>query len=162
MPDTRENPVMEIFRLLEERGAVLSYHDPLVPRFPATRRLHGASPALESVALDEAVLAAQDAVLLVTPQPGMDLALVRRAAGGGHAQGVPGRGARGCRDGLGERPGRRNSPRTPHLLLQGCRGGWGRVSSPQPGALSCEASQPRQPPFAVISGAPRMPAATKG
>ena len=80
VPDTRESPAVEIFRLLEERGAVLSYHDPLVPRFPATRRLHGASPALESVALDEAVLAAQDAVVLVTPQPGMDLALLRRAA----------------------------------------------------------------------------------
>ena len=80
VPDTRESPAVEIFRLLEERGADLSYHDPLVPRFPATRRLRGASPELESVALDEAVLAAQDAVLLVTPQPGMDLELVRRAS----------------------------------------------------------------------------------
>ncbi|MCR0981946.1 nucleotide sugar dehydrogenase [Roseomonas populi] len=80
VPDTRESPAVEIFRLLEQRGAVVSYHDPLVPRFPTTRRLHGTSPALESVALDEAVLAAQDAVLLVTPQPGMDLELVRRAA----------------------------------------------------------------------------------
>ncbi|SHJ30711.1 UDP-N-acetyl-D-glucosamine dehydrogenase [Roseomonas rosea] len=80
VPDTRESPAVEIFRLLEERGAVLSYHDPLVPRFPATRRLHGASPELESVLLDEEVLATQDAVVLVTPQPGMDLTLVRRAA----------------------------------------------------------------------------------
>jgi UDP-N-acetyl-D-glucosamine dehydrogenase len=80
VPDTRESPAVEIFRLLEERGAVLAYHDPLVPRFPATRRLHGTSPDLESVVLDGDVLGAQDAVLLVTPQPGMDLALVRRAA----------------------------------------------------------------------------------
>ena len=80
VPDTRESPAVEIFRLLEERGAVLSYHDPLVPRFPATRRLHGTSRDLESVVLDEMMLAAQDAVVLVTPQPGMDLALVRRAA----------------------------------------------------------------------------------
>ena len=80
VPDTRESPAVEIFRLLDARGATLSYHDPLVPRFPATRRLRGAFPALESVALDEAVLAAQDAVVVVTPQPGMDLALVRRAA----------------------------------------------------------------------------------
>ncbi|WP_338664347.1 nucleotide sugar dehydrogenase [Pararoseomonas sp. SCSIO 73927] len=80
VPDTRESPTVEIFRLLEERGASLTYHDPLVPRFPATRRLHGTSPALESVPLDEPTLAAQDAVLLVTPQPGMDLELVRRAA----------------------------------------------------------------------------------
>jgi UDP-N-acetyl-D-glucosamine dehydrogenase len=80
VPDTRESPAVEIFRLLEERGAQLAYHDPLVPRFPATRRLAGTSPHLESVPLDEAILAAQDAVILVTPQPGMDLALVRRAA----------------------------------------------------------------------------------
>ncbi|MBP0494184.1 nucleotide sugar dehydrogenase [Pararoseomonas indoligenes] len=80
VPDTRESPAVEIFRLLQERGAIVAYHDPLVPRFPATRRLHGTSPALESMALDEAVLAAQDAVLLVTPQPGMDLDLVRRTA----------------------------------------------------------------------------------
>ena len=80
VPDTRESPAVEIFRLLAARGACLAYHDPLVPRFPVTRRLHGASPALESVALDEATVAAQDAVVVVTPQPGMDLAMVRRAA----------------------------------------------------------------------------------
>ena len=71
---------MEIFRLLEAQGALVAYHDPLVPRFPATRRLAGATPALESLDLDEAAVAAQDAVLVVTPQPGMDLAMVRRAA----------------------------------------------------------------------------------
>ncbi|MFH5923194.1 nucleotide sugar dehydrogenase [Roseomonas xinghualingensis] len=80
VPDTRESPAVEIFRLLEERGAQLAYHDPLVPRFPATRRLAGTSPDLDSVPLTEAILAAQDAVILVTPQPGMDLELVRRAA----------------------------------------------------------------------------------
>jgi UDP-N-acetyl-D-glucosamine dehydrogenase len=80
VPDTRESPGVEIFRLLEERGAQLSYHDPLVPRFPATRRLAGTSPDLASVPLTAAILAAQDAVILVTPQPGMDLALVRRVA----------------------------------------------------------------------------------
>ena len=80
VPDTRESPAVEIFRLLEARGALVAYHDPLVPRFPATRRLAGATPALESLDLDEAAVAAQDAVLVVTPQPGMDLAMVRRAA----------------------------------------------------------------------------------
>ncbi|WP_431282452.1 nucleotide sugar dehydrogenase [Humitalea sp. 24SJ18S-53] len=76
VPDTRESPAIEIFRLLSARGAVLGYHDPLVPRFPTTRRLGGAAPDLGSVALTPALLAAQDAVLLVTPQPGMDLAMV--------------------------------------------------------------------------------------
>jgi UDP-N-acetyl-D-glucosamine dehydrogenase len=80
VPDTRESPAVEIFRLLAERGARLAYHDPLVPRFPLTRRLHGTAPDLASVPLTPALLAAQDAVALITPQPGMDLALVRRHA----------------------------------------------------------------------------------
>nr|WP_305123472.1 nucleotide sugar dehydrogenase [Roseomonas sp. GC11] len=80
VPDTRESPAIEIFRLLAERGAELSYHDPLVPRFPATRRLHGAAPPLESRALTPEFIAGQDAVLLVTPQPGMDFALLRAHA----------------------------------------------------------------------------------
>ncbi len=76
VPDTRESPAIEIFRLLHARGAVLCYHDPLVSRFPATRRLGGGAPDLGSVALTPDLLAAQHAVLLVTPQPGMDLGLV--------------------------------------------------------------------------------------
>lgn len=80
VPDTRESPAVEIFRLLHQRGAVLAYHDPLVPRFPATRRLGGAAPDLASTPLTPEALAAADAVVLVTPQPGMDLQLVRRHA----------------------------------------------------------------------------------
>jgi len=80
VPDTRESPAVEIFRLLEARGAVLAYHDPLVPHFPATRRLGGLAPDLASEPLTPALLAAQDAVVLVTPQPGMDLDAVRRHA----------------------------------------------------------------------------------
>ena len=80
VPDTRESPAVEIFRILDGHGARLSYHDPLVPRFPVTRRLAGAAPDLRSVALDAATLAGQDAVVLVTPHRGMDLALVARHA----------------------------------------------------------------------------------
>ena len=80
VPDTRESPGVEIFRLLADRGAQLAYHDPLVPHFPATRRLSGLAPGLASIPLDAAMLRAQDAVVLVTPQPGMDLALVARHA----------------------------------------------------------------------------------
>lgn len=78
--DTRESPAIEIFRLLVERGAEVEYHDPLVPRFPATRRLGGAAPDLRSRDLDPAVLAACDAVVVVTPHRAMDLDLVRRHA----------------------------------------------------------------------------------
>ncbi|WP_241749041.1 nucleotide sugar dehydrogenase [Teichococcus aerophilus] len=77
VPDTRESPAIEIFRLLEEKRVEIAYHDPLVPHFPVTRRLHGQAPGLESQELTPALLAAQDAVLVVTPQPGIDFALVR-------------------------------------------------------------------------------------
>ncbi|MCK8783247.1 nucleotide sugar dehydrogenase [Roseomonas sp. NAR14] len=80
VPDTRESPAIEIFRLLAEAGAEVAYHDPLVPRFPATRRLGGTAPDLASLPLSAAMLAGFDGVVLVTPQPGMDLALVRRHA----------------------------------------------------------------------------------
>jgi UDP-N-acetyl-D-glucosamine dehydrogenase len=80
VPDTRESPAVEIFRLLEERRAEIRYHDPLVPRFPVTRRLGGEAPDLESQELTPELLAAQDAVLVVTPQPGIDFALVRAHA----------------------------------------------------------------------------------
>ncbi|MBE9604357.1 nucleotide sugar dehydrogenase [Acetobacteraceae bacterium H6797] len=80
VPDTRESPAVEIFRLLSERGAELSYHDPFVPSFPATRRLHGNAPDLESQALTPDILAAQDAVLVVTPHKAVDYAMVVRHA----------------------------------------------------------------------------------
>jgi UDP-N-acetyl-D-glucosamine dehydrogenase len=77
VPDTRESPAVEIFRLLEERGAEVAYHDPLVPGFPATRRLGGTAPDLESTPLAPVMLAALDAVVIVTPQPGVDYAMLR-------------------------------------------------------------------------------------
>ncbi|UPG72746.1 nucleotide sugar dehydrogenase [Roseomonas gilardii subsp. gilardii] len=80
VPDTRESPAVEIFRILEGHGAHLAYHDPLVPRFPATRRLSGTAPTLESQDLTPALLAEQDAVVIVTPHRGMPLDLVRRHA----------------------------------------------------------------------------------
>ncbi|UFN50492.1 nucleotide sugar dehydrogenase [Roseomonas sp. OT10] len=80
VPDTRESPAVEIFRILASHGAAVGYHDPLVPRFPVTRRLSGEAPDLASLPLDAATLAAQDAVVVVTPHRCMDLALVGRHA----------------------------------------------------------------------------------
>jgi UDP-N-acetyl-D-glucosamine dehydrogenase len=80
VPDTRESPAVEIFRLLAERGAHVDYHDPLVPSFPATRLLGGTAPEQASRPLDPAMLAEYDAVLVVTPHRAIDLELVRRHA----------------------------------------------------------------------------------
>jgi UDP-N-acetyl-D-glucosamine dehydrogenase len=80
VPDTRESPAVEVFRLLRARGAEVDYHDPLVPRFPTTRRLGGTAPEMTSRPLDAPTLAGYDAVLLLTPHRAIDLDLVRRHA----------------------------------------------------------------------------------
>ncbi len=61
--DTRETPAAEIIELLAERGAKVSYHDPLVPHFPEMRNY---AFSMDSVPLDEATLKASDCVLIVT------------------------------------------------------------------------------------------------
>jgi UDP-N-acetyl-D-glucosamine dehydrogenase len=63
--DTRESPALEIMDLLEQRGARVSYHDPLVPVIPETRR-HPRLSGRHSVELTASVIEAQDAVLIVT------------------------------------------------------------------------------------------------
>jgi UDP-N-acetyl-D-glucosamine dehydrogenase len=70
--DLRTSPVLRLLDILRERGAVVSFHDPLVAELPE----HG----LESLALDDAVPGA-DAVVLATPHPELDLEpIAERAA----------------------------------------------------------------------------------
>ena len=61
--DVRETPAAEIMDLLEDVGAVVSYHDPLVPRFPHMRR-HKRD--MQSVPLSPQSLSAFDCVMIVT------------------------------------------------------------------------------------------------
>ncbi|HYE63544.1 MAG TPA: UDP binding domain-containing protein, partial [Phycisphaerales bacterium] len=75
--DIRETPAAEIIRLLLERGAKVSYHDPHVPRFPEMRKY---SIDLESVPLDEVVLRQADCVLIVTDHKAVDYAAIGRHA----------------------------------------------------------------------------------
>ncbi len=72
--DLRESPALDIIKLLEERGASVSYHDPYVRRF--TENEH----TLSSVPLTEAALKAADAVMIVTDHSAIDYGLVRRAS----------------------------------------------------------------------------------
>jgi len=62
--DVRESPAIKIMRLLAERGAQLSYHDPYVAEVPAF--------GLASQSLDE-VLAGADVVAIVTVHPELDI-----------------------------------------------------------------------------------------
>ena len=70
--DLRTSPVLRLLEILRERGAVVSFHDPLVAELPGY--------GLESLALADAVPGA-DAVVLATPHPDLDLEpIAERAA----------------------------------------------------------------------------------
>jgi len=64
--DMRESPALDVMRLLEERGAVVAYHDPHVPSF----REEGHEAF--SVDLTDDLLGATDAVVIVTDHKGVD------------------------------------------------------------------------------------------
>ncbi len=72
--DMRESPALVIWQLLEERGAVVAYHDPHVPEIPPSRD-HGGLSGRRSVALDVA-LGRADLVLVVTDHAAVDYSLV--------------------------------------------------------------------------------------
>jgi UDP-N-acetyl-D-glucosamine dehydrogenase len=63
--DLRQSPAIDIWELLDERGANLQYHDPYVPSVP---QLDGA----ESVALDDELLGEQDLVIITTDHDDID------------------------------------------------------------------------------------------
>jgi UDP-N-acetyl-D-glucosamine dehydrogenase len=68
--DPRESPAFRLIELLSERGAVISYSDPHVPRLPKMRSFH--VPELASSPLTAGFLAEQDCMLLVTDHTGFD------------------------------------------------------------------------------------------
>ena len=68
--DPRESPAFRIMEMLEDRGAVISYHDPHVPVLPKMR--HYRVPDLQSSALTPDWLQSQDAVLIVTDHSAVD------------------------------------------------------------------------------------------
>jgi UDP-N-acetyl-D-glucosamine dehydrogenase len=72
--DIRESPALDVIRLLERRGAVVSYHDPHVPRL----REDGVD--LASVPMTAETLNAVDCVVVVTDHSGVDYDLVAREA----------------------------------------------------------------------------------
>ena len=68
--DPRESPSFRLLELLGERGAMLTYNDPHIPRLPAMR--HYEVPALESQELTADFLAQQDCVLIATDHSAYD------------------------------------------------------------------------------------------
>ncbi|HXH63102.1 MAG TPA: nucleotide sugar dehydrogenase [Gemmatimonadales bacterium] len=72
--DVRESPALDVIRLLDRRGARVSYHDPHIPQ------LHEEGVELRSVALTPGALAAADCVVIVTDHSSVDYAAVARHA----------------------------------------------------------------------------------
>jgi UDP-N-acetyl-D-glucosamine dehydrogenase len=70
--DTRESPAMEVAALLLERGALVDYHDPLVPIAEIGGR------EFSSVALEAEALRSTDLVVVITPHPQVDLDMLVR------------------------------------------------------------------------------------
>jgi UDP-N-acetyl-D-glucosamine dehydrogenase len=66
--DTRESPALRIIEELTARGGQISYHDDYVPALPGL--------GLESLPLDDGLIEAADAVVLVTAHPDVDHAAV--------------------------------------------------------------------------------------
>lgn len=64
--DQRESPALAVMSRLVRKGAALSYHDPFV------RAVEVDGGELASQPLTEAVLAAQDCVVILTAHPGID------------------------------------------------------------------------------------------
>jgi UDP-N-acetyl-D-glucosamine dehydrogenase len=71
--DTRESPALDIIQLLAGKGALVRYHDPLVPSL-----VHEGQD-LKSLPLDEALLAESDVIVIVTDHSGVDYELIRRS-----------------------------------------------------------------------------------
>ncbi|MCB0163501.1 MAG: nucleotide sugar dehydrogenase [Anaerolineae bacterium] len=73
--DTRESPALDIIRLLEARGAFVSFHDPFVGS------LYSEGLETPRIELTDITLAATDCVLIATNHKNYDWAWVRQHAG---------------------------------------------------------------------------------
>jgi UDP-N-acetyl-D-glucosamine dehydrogenase len=72
--DIRESPALDVIRLLEQRGAVVSYHDPHV------RQLQDDDVDLASTPLTAETLSGADCVVIVTDHSHIDYPLIARSA----------------------------------------------------------------------------------
>ncbi len=68
--DMRESPALDVMRLLEERGAIVTYHDSWVPTYREDGHVR------TGIALSAEALAGADAVLIVTDHTAVDYQFV--------------------------------------------------------------------------------------
>jgi UDP-N-acetyl-D-glucosamine dehydrogenase len=77
--DARESPSFKLLELLEKRGAICEYHDPLIPQIPATRE-HAEYTGRQSTMVSVKSLGQFDAVLLSTDHDDVDYNLIAEHA----------------------------------------------------------------------------------
>lgn len=68
--DLRESPAFDIYKLLEDKGAVVSYHDPYCPKFAWN------GGYVESLPIDKELLESMDAVVITTAHHSIDYQFV--------------------------------------------------------------------------------------
>jgi UDP-N-acetyl-D-glucosamine dehydrogenase len=73
--DIRESPALKIMELLEKRGALVDFHDPLFPTIPATRE-HPRFAGRGSTPFTADALAAMDAAIICTDHDAVDYRLL--------------------------------------------------------------------------------------
>lgn len=78
--DLRESPALEIIRLLQERGAIVAYHDPHCPAIYDDGHTPIRNLPLQSVPLDAEILASTDVVVIVTDHSAVDYSLIAQRA----------------------------------------------------------------------------------
>ncbi len=77
--DVRESPSFKLMRLIEQRGAVVEFHDPHVPKIPPTRE-HPEFAGRRSAPLGAQSLRSCDCVLVATDHDAVDYTLVAQHA----------------------------------------------------------------------------------
>lgn len=75
--DVRESPSLELIRLLRQKGALVDYNDPHVPR---THKMRRYDLNMASVPLDEQTLKAYDCVLIATDHSAYDARFIQEHA----------------------------------------------------------------------------------
>jgi UDP-N-acetyl-D-glucosamine dehydrogenase len=78
--DLRESPALEIIRLLQEKGAVVEYHDPFCPVIEDDGHTAISNLPMRGVDLTDRVLGDADLVLVVTDHTNVDYHRVARLA----------------------------------------------------------------------------------
>lgn len=78
--DIRESPALDIIKLLQDRGAAVKYHDPFCGSIIDDGHTQISGLPMHSSALNEAVLAESDIVVIVTDHTEIDYELIDRCA----------------------------------------------------------------------------------